>query len=740
MAILTVGPTSTYPTIAAAMAAGTAGDTIVLEAGYSNETATVTHDGMFVTGDATSTGIVLSLGAGVAAFTLQGTAPINVLDALDGDDITGNSGANVIAVSGGADTVEGGIGDDRLIVDYSLAAGAVTATTANVADGGGLGTVAISGFENFTILTGSFNDTITTGAGDDVVNAGGGDDTINTLGGNDLIYGGDGPDTINAGSGANTVYGGSGNDTITALDDGNFIDGGTGDNSITTGVGADVIVTGLTGADTIIAGGGNDVVTVSGGVDTVDSGAGGNDRVIVDYSASTTAVTGGFTGGTGLTGTVLDASGNSVGFTFTENLSVIGGSGADVLLGGDGADAFSGGIGNDNFTGSGGNDTLNGGADSDTAVYSGARASYTILVLSPTSIQVIDNRPGSPDGTDTLDSIETLQFADGPLAIVINPFNDDFTMAENGTAAGTVAFQDLNGQAVTYAIAGGLDSALFTIDSATGALKFIAGPDFEEPTDGGANNVYDVNVIGTHGGGASETRTIQVTVTNVDGNDIKGTKGKDVVNTKKTVGGEPKPTGEEDKILGKKGNDKLAGLDGNDLIKGGAGNDKLLGNDGDDQLKGGVGNDKLSGHEGDDVLQGGRGVDILKGNAGNDVLKGGADIDKLFGKAGDDLLSGGQGIDVLTGGKGADTFYFAGNLKQADVVKDFGAGDMIELQASSFSGLAVGALSQTDFDDHFNYKNGKLSYDQDGSGGNKAVVFAVFSNKADIGASDILVG
>ena len=127
------------------------------------------------------------------------------------------------------------------------------------------------------------------------------------------------------------------------------------------------------------------------------------------------------------------------------------------------------------------------------------------------------------------------------------------------------------------------------------------GPDFEEPTDGDGNNIYDVNVTGTQGSSV-ETHTMHVTVSNVDGNDISGTKHKDVVNAKKTVTGEPKPTGEEDLIVGRKGNDKLSGLDGNDIVKGGSGKDKLKGNDGDDLLKGGSGNDKLSGQTGDDTL------------------------------------------------------------------------------------------------------------------------------------------
>ena len=199
-------------------------------------------------------------------------------------------------------------------------------------------------------------------------------------------------------------------------------------------------------------------------------------------------MTGGVTGGnlaTGYTGQITTA-GNVVNFTGIENLTVMGGSGADVILAGDGTDALSGDAGNDRFTGAGGNDALDGGADTDTAVYTGARSDYTLIVLSENSIRVIDNRPGSPDGTDTLTDIELLEFTDQTLAPVIEPFADDFTMAENATAAGTVSFQDLNGHAVTYAIAGGLDGAHFTINSTTGALTFLkAGPDFEEPTDGG---------------------------------------------------------------------------------------------------------------------------------------------------------------------------------------------------------------------------------------------------------------
>ena len=69
-------------------------------------------------------------------------------------------------------------------------------------------------------------------------------------------------------------------------------------------------------------------------------------------------------------------------------------------------------------------------------------------------------------------------------------------VAENTTAVTTVTATDadLPAQTLTYTITGGADAARFTIDSSTGVLTFVAAPDFEVPTDVGANNVYDVIV------------------------------------------------------------------------------------------------------------------------------------------------------------------------------------------------------------------------------------------------------
>jgi Ca2+-binding RTX toxin-like protein len=80
-----------------------------------------------------------------------------------------------------------------------------------------------------------------------------------------------------------------------------------------------------------------------------------------------------------------------------------GGSGNDVLLGGTGADAI---------TGSNGNDSISGGEGIDTAIFSGERSQY---VISPLASAVSIRDTVGKDGTDTLISIEILEFADGFL-------------------------------------------------------------------------------------------------------------------------------------------------------------------------------------------------------------------------------------------------------------------------------------------------------------------------------------
>ena len=94
-------------------------------------------------------------------------------------------------------------------------------------------------------------------------------------------------------------------------------------------------------------------------------------------------------------------------------------------------------------------------------------------------------------------------------------------VAENGTAVTTVTATDVNaGTTFSYSISGGADAARFAINSSSGVLTFVAAPNFEAPTDAGANNVYDVTVQ-VSDGALTDTQAIAVTVTDV--NEVPGT-------------------------------------------------------------------------------------------------------------------------------------------------------------------------------------------------------------------------
>ena len=55
------------------------------------------------------------------------------------------------------------------------------------------------------------------------------------------------------------------------------------------------------------------------------------------------------------------------------------------------------------------------------------------------------------------------------------------SVGENTAAVTTVAASDADSDTLIFAIAGGADAARFAIDATTGALVFVAAPDFEAP-------------------------------------------------------------------------------------------------------------------------------------------------------------------------------------------------------------------------------------------------------------------
>ncbi|MCL4800525.1 MAG: tandem-95 repeat protein [Burkholderiales bacterium] len=86
------------------------------------------------------------------------------------------------------------------------------------------------------------------------------------------------------------------------------------------------------------------------------------------------------------------------------------------------------------------------------------------------------------------------------------------SVAENATAVTTVTATDVDGPSLIYSISGGADAARFAIDPGTGVLTFAAAPDFENPADADANNVYEVTVQAADGAGGLATQAISVSV------------------------------------------------------------------------------------------------------------------------------------------------------------------------------------------------------------------------------------
>ncbi|MGH6780822.1 MAG: cadherin domain-containing protein, partial [Sphingomonadaceae bacterium] len=248
------------------------------------------------------------------------------------------------------------------------------------------------------------------------------------------------------------------------------------------------------------------------------------------------------------------------------------------------------------------------------AIGGGADAGFFAIDAGTGAISFVNapnfEAPGDADGDNVYDVI--VSATDGDFvttqAIAISVGNVDeavtitsdgggdgaaLSIAENGTAVTTVTAIDVDGSLVSYAVTGGGDAALFTIDAQTGALSFLTSPDFEAPADADGNNVYDVIVSATDGT-FSDAQALAVTVTNArEGNTIIGTSGSNIISTTNSPTGQPRATELEDTIYGLGGGDTIRAAGGDDIIDGGSGNDMITGGTGADIITGGTGADRF---------------------------------------------------------------------------------------------------------------------------------------------------
>ena len=92
-----------------------------------------------------------------------------------------------------------------------------------------------------------------------------------------------------------------------------------------------------------------------------------------------------------------------------------------------------------------------------------------------------------------------------------------FSVAENIAISANAAIIKVS-ESATVSISAGADASLFNIyfsDSVTAIIKFKSSPNYEAPTDVGANNVYEITLTATDLAANAGTQSITITVTDV---------------------------------------------------------------------------------------------------------------------------------------------------------------------------------------------------------------------------------
>ena len=220
-----------------------------------------------------------------------------------------------------------------------------------------------------------------------------------------------------------------------------------------------------------------------GGDDTITGN--GNTRVI--YANAAAAVTVDLSLGTAHGTAAGDAAAIGTDTITGGVFSITGSAFADTLIG----DANS-----NMFVGGGGNDTIDGGASGDIAVFSGARAQYTISIDGLGQMTVQDNVAGR-DGTDTLTNVEVLQF------------NNANVLVASGTQANPVDLSDnrlfFNAQANPLTILTGSNSDYVKIGQGLSGHLIDLGGGTDDTVMLGVTGGYNLNLanvehlIGTGG-------------------------------------------------------------------------------------------------------------------------------------------------------------------------------------------------------------------------------------------------
>ena len=620
-----IAPTIFAETVSLTINAGSVGASVVLDSSMEGFTGAFRFNGGIgsdkldssrvsfgVTFDGGAANDTLLGGSGADHF-LGGVGNDSAIGGGGNDSLSGGAGNDVLDGGDGEDVITGGLGSDRLIggantgvdslgdllLENVSGVSALSATRLT-----GAGTDTLFGFER-VLLTGSDdNDAISASAAVIGVTliGGAGNDTLTGGSGNDVLQGGDGNDLVTGGSGNDTLDGQSGDDMLTGALGDDSLDGGDGRDGVIDS--ADVNFT-LT--NTSLVGVGTDELL---DVEIAKLSGGNSDNT-------------------------LDASAFTLG-----GVTMIGGSGHDVLQGGSSADSLDGGAGNDVLQGNGGNDSLIGQAGDDTLQGNGG-----------------DDTLSGELGNDTLDGgTET--------DLLIETGNVNLTLSSNAlTGLGTDSLSNFEEAILT----GGNSANTLNAVAFLGTVTLIGGGGNDLLQGGSSSDFLD----GGTGNDTLQGNDGNDTLTGGLGNDsLVGGAGTDrlvesanasftLTNTSLTgVGTDSLTNVETVQLTGGISNNRLNAGNfslGSVTLIGGAGNDTLIGGSSSDSLDGGIGDDFLTGRVGNDLLLGSDGKDTVIGGTGDDSLSGGNQDDLLIGGFGVDSISGDAGNDKALGGQGGPT-------------------------------------------------------------------------------------
>lgn len=299
--------------------------------------------------------------------------------------------------------------------------------------------------------------------------------------------------------------------------------------------------------------------------------------------------------------------------------------------------------------------------------------------------------------SDSLDIIVRASSADGSVAdtaftIGVNNVNEIAPLFTFGVPVSTpenidpatVIYDadatDAEGDVIVFSLSGD-DSGAFTIDSATGEIRFVASPDYEAPGDLNGDNIYHVTVH-ANDGIFDSTQDVQISVTDVfeitgDPNDFDDA-GSELT---QTGSGTFNGTASANTLVGSAVFDSINANGGNDLVYGRGAGDSVLGGDGLDLIYGQRGNDTIDAGLKNDTVYAGSGNDSILGNAGNDVMYGGSGDDTLNGGSGSDTFIGGYGADTMVDGTSIDHFIYLSTLDTGDIITSYAGANKINLTA-----------------------------------------------------------